>query len=436
MSIKRVILLTALFALILGSISCYSDRDPHYGAKTYKTGQSTDFDSVVHTGDGGFIAAGTVNQGTSGYINIWVTKLNDEGDPQWEKSYGGDSIDDSVDHLTIMEIPSTGYMVTARSKSFTGSMFTLWMIKIDLNGNLLWQKAFDGGHDFYPGKCVAAGNGYAISGSMYIDGEQYAALLRVTSDGDVEWMKKYSFTIAHSLKKINGGFIVAGLTRDGDTTGYYDGVLMRTDETGTPAWYRQYGQEDRFCQLFSVDTALDGSIMAAGSIASWNGNSSDQDYWVMRCNPDNGAITWQKAYNAGGADEKAQHIEFTVDDSFVLTGHSNARNTSDVLSLKIHNNGSIQWQKLYNVGNAYGSEIHPTSYGFVMAGRSNSSALLIGVDNNGAIEGSDIDSNASCSVYNTAASSVEISVNHEIISISTFTTSGEVRSTSADIKFY
>ena len=436
MKLKQLILLTASLILILGSVSCYSDRDPHYGAKTYRVGHSTEFKSVVHTADGGFITAGTANQAENGYINIWVAKLDDEGDPQWEKSYGGDSIDDSVDRLTIMELAGSGYMVTARSKSFTGGMFTLWMIRLDLNGNVVWQKAFDAGNDFYPGKCITTADDYAIAGSMYIDGEQNAAVLRVNNDGSVQWMKKYSFTMATALKKVSGGFVVAGLKRDGNTTGYYDGVIMKTTEDGTPAWYSQYGLAERFCELYSVDTALDGSIMAAGSISTWNGDRSVQDFWVLRCSQHDGSITWQKAYNAGGQDETAKFIEFAVDDTFVLTGNSNTRDTSDVLSMKIDNNGQVQWQKLYNVGSAYGSEIHVSSYGYVMAGRSGTNALLVGVDENGSIEGSDIDSNASCSIYTTGTAALSSTPAAEEMAVTVINTSGQVRNTSAEIKFY
>lgn len=68
MKLKQLTLLTASLIMILGSVSCYSDRDPHYGAKTYKVGHSTRFDSVVHTADGGFVTAGTANQAENGYI--------------------------------------------------------------------------------------------------------------------------------------------------------------------------------------------------------------------------------------------------------------------------------------------------------------------------------------------------------------------------------
>ncbi|NNK39531.1 MAG: hypothetical protein HKP45_02630 [Winogradskyella sp.] len=108
--------------------------------------------SITKIIDGNYIIAGNTFS-TNGDINTnlgssdyWIVKINDFGEIIWEKTLGG--ID--FDYATSIKPCSTGYLVSGYSRSQSGDLNInygdndYWIIKIDEQGKLLWQKNFGG----------------------------------------------------------------------------------------------------------------------------------------------------------------------------------------------------------------------------------------------------------------------------------------------------
>ena len=124
--------------------------------------------SVQLTQDGGYIVAGSAgsnNGDVSGNhhglpggpdLDFWVVKLNSAGVLQWQKCYGG-----NLNEIAYYVQPTRdgGYLVCGSSESSDGdltcnaSLTDMWVIKIDGNGNLLWQKEL-GGNFYDEAHCV------------------------------------------------------------------------------------------------------------------------------------------------------------------------------------------------------------------------------------------------------------------------------------------
>ena len=89
----------------------------------------------------------TDNKGSYDY---WIVKLHHDGELMWTKSYGGSDIDQAFG------VAATGngkYIITGRSNSLDGDItnpkgnFDAWVIQINEEGDLLWQKSL-GGSDY------------------------------------------------------------------------------------------------------------------------------------------------------------------------------------------------------------------------------------------------------------------------------------------------
>lgn len=121
------------------------------------TGTSKGF-SVQQTSDNGYIveAVTTSNDGdVSGNHNVgtndvWLLKLDDSGNVQWKKCFGGSGNDSAY---AVIQTPDDGFVVVGSSTSSDGDLTgnngasDAWIFKVDNSGNLDWQKNICGSAD-------------------------------------------------------------------------------------------------------------------------------------------------------------------------------------------------------------------------------------------------------------------------------------------------
>lgn len=130
--------------------------------------------TIHQTHDGGYIIGGTTwskdgDVSTNrGMRDFWVVKIDKYGSIIWEKVYGGTS----TDYLQHVEITSDkGYIITGWTDSEDEDVrgnkgnFDIWVLKIDSVGNIQWQKTF-GGNSIDQAYCIrqTSDNGYIIAG--------------------------------------------------------------------------------------------------------------------------------------------------------------------------------------------------------------------------------------------------------------------------------
>jgi len=113
---------------------------------------------IFQTSDGGYIfgASSTSQDGTFnanyGKADFWVVKLDQDGEIEWKKRFGG-SQDDFF--LTLKPTMDGGYIVGGRTKSKDFDLAKnygnddAWVVKLDQNGGIVWSKTYGGsGRDF------------------------------------------------------------------------------------------------------------------------------------------------------------------------------------------------------------------------------------------------------------------------------------------------
>src|SRR5262249_15979399 len=94
--------------------------------------------SVLPTADGGYVAVGTYAADPPGG-DLWVVKLDGNGTIVWQKAFGGQDPDTASG---IVASTDGGYLILGSTRSFgTGSRDQpAWLLKLDANGNVAWQK--------------------------------------------------------------------------------------------------------------------------------------------------------------------------------------------------------------------------------------------------------------------------------------------------------
>lgn len=344
-------------------------------AKTYGGGQESEANATVATSDGGYIVAGWTLSFGSGGRDYWVVKLDNRGIPQWQKAYGG-SGDDIA--RTILETSDGGYLVAGSSRSFGAGSEDYWVLKLDSDGSINWQKTY-AGSGLDRAKAVAETNdGYVVAGrtNSFGAGEDDFWVLKLNYDGTVAWENTYggsSYDYAQSIQAldgVNGGYIVAGWTYSFGAGGW-DYWVLKLDSIGSIVWQHTYGGYPGTDVANSIQETSDGGYIVAGWTNSFNGL---EDYWVLKLNND-GSIAWQKSYGGEGVEE-AGSIQETNDGGYIVAGNSNSfgAGLEDYWVVKLNSDGTIAWQKAYGGSNVdQASSIQELSNGgYIVAGYTSS----------------------------------------------------------------
>ncbi len=99
--------------------------------------------SVSLTQDGGYIIAGNTSSYGAGNTDVWVIKTNADGTEEWNRTFGGENDDRSY---SIKQTVDGGYIVAGSTNSFGSGTFNMWLVKIDSDGNELWNNLYGGGY--------------------------------------------------------------------------------------------------------------------------------------------------------------------------------------------------------------------------------------------------------------------------------------------------
>lgn len=350
-----------------------------YGGSSFEWGFS-----IVQTNDNGFVIAGstqsndndvTINNGGG---DIWVVKLDPVGNIEWERSFGGSGTDRSS---YVAQTNDGGYVVLGSTMSNDGDVtlnqggFDLWVVKLDALGSILWQRTLGGTNDEDGSQVTQlADGGYLVYGSTRSTdgdfvgnhGQNDLWLVKLNSDGDILWQNALggsSFEEPSSFDlTIDGGFILTGYTmsNNGDVNGLHgtqmDCWLVKVTASGDLEWQKALGGSDSDLGVF-VTTSNDGGYLVSGIAYSNNGNVSGNhggfggDIWLVKLGQ-SGNVLWQKCFG-GDNDEQGAIVRPTFDGDYVLVG-STSSSDGDVTC---GNGGRSIWllKATHNFNSIYGN---------------------------------------------------------------------------------
>ena len=93
--------------------------------------------SGQQTLDGGYITVGATYITGNQYRDIWLLKLDENGDEQWNRTFNGPE-DGGESGNAVQQTEDGGYIIGANTASFGGGN-KMWIIKTDSEGDLSWD---------------------------------------------------------------------------------------------------------------------------------------------------------------------------------------------------------------------------------------------------------------------------------------------------------
>nr|WP_294775595.1 T9SS type A sorting domain-containing protein [uncultured Flavobacterium sp.] len=347
-------------------------------------GSGTDYPiEIKNDHNGGYIAVGLTFSangdiiGFHGGSDIWVLKMDSNGEIIWQKALGGSGDDRGFAiELTL----DGGYVVAGNNWSTNGDVignhgvWDVWMVKLDAIGNIQWQKSLGGtltehARDIkqtFDGGYILTGVTYSNDGDVTINhGAGDVWVVKLDATGNIQWQKTFggsSWEDGYSIVQTNdNGYILAALTQstDGDIEGAHGGMdtfIAKLNATGVVEWKKTIGGSgnDRPYNIQIVKDGTDEYIFVGSSSSNdgdVSGNHGGEDYWIVRLDTD-GNILWQKSIGDNGT-QYARDFYQTSDGGYILNGVTysvngmpvDATNNTGSWVVKLDSNGNMQWQK-------------------------------------------------------------------------------------------
>ncbi|MGR3177185.1 MAG: hypothetical protein ACUZ8E_03905 [Candidatus Anammoxibacter sp.] len=251
--------------------------------KAYGGGGGEEEPFLQQTSDGGYIVTGSTESFGAGGADFWVLKLDSGGDILWQKTYGGSNDDEAT---SIQQTSDGGYIVAGSTDSFGAGLSDIWVFKLDSNGNIQWQKTYGGtNHDEPFFLQQTSDDGYIVSGETrsFGAGGEDVWVLKLNSSGNVQWQKTYGGVGGEggmTCQATDGGYIVAGST-ESFGAGNEDAWVLKLDSNGNVQWQKVYVGVD---EAENIQQTSDGGYIVTGSTESFGAGGAD--FWVLKLKSD------------------------------------------------------------------------------------------------------------------------------------------------------
>lgn len=344
----------------------------------------------------------------------------------WQKTIGGSSFD-FLSSSIFNQID--GFLLGGNSSSpisgdkidFNRGVNDVWIIKIDVNGNIDWQKTIGGENTEGLYKIINESDGGFILGcasSSNISGEKTENsrglndfwLLKIDVFGSIVWQKTIGgnrIDVLRSIVKTSDNGLIVGGSSDSTISGEKtenprgnfqnpDFWILKLNQDNEIEWQRTIGG-DLSDRLLTIQITSDGGYILGGesnsnSSGEKNENSrGDFDYWIVKLN-NTGEIEWQKTLGGSGLEVFGDLI-ISQDNGYIVGGYSTSPISGDKTLdnyglfnfwvLKLNSEGEIIWQKVYGgfEGEVLNSMKQKSNGNILLAGSSSSNISGVKTEN-------------------------------------------------------
>ncbi|RLD73592.1 MAG: hypothetical protein DRI87_03520 [Bacteroidetes bacterium] len=260
-----------------------------------------------------------------GSIDIWIAKIDSIGNLIWEKIIGGSRID-MIQDATITN--DGGIVVLGWTGSPDGDvteyfgMYDMWLVKLNSEGDIEWDRSF-GTDDFDWGYSIiqTSDGGFLVGGSSYVGNggnltcdpfnyESEAVIFKLDSIGNIEWQNCYGGSgdeSVYAIIELDDGYVFCGdgWSEDGDLTdsgwhGNSDFWVVKLGFYGNIVWQKCYGgsrgeyplqilkEADNSLIIYGITKSNDGDVSGNHSSSEY-----DNDIWIIKLSSEGELLSQQ-----------------------------------------------------------------------------------------------------------------------------------------------
>ena len=326
--------------------------------KTFEADGDDRVTDVVLLSDGNILLGGYSNsmrgpiksEDSQGQYDYWVIKLDLQGNILWDKTFGG-SANDHLRKLLALpngEVLLGGISDSPASGDKTESGDQAWVIKINSQGEKVWDKNYDHNKERMPADIdmVLAPDGnymFAVDVRSYGD----IMVIKTNPDGDILWnttlYDAYAGSAVLTEAKISilndGNFLVHGVTwREGEVNKFFyidtHGNIIREQSVTIPGLDFMIPLADGgFITAYTSGSKVKPNIKSEPS----RGGRYWDDYYIIRRDKDGNRI-WDKTLG-GNRDDILSDMQLSPQGNLILAGSSESSKSDDKSEENLGPNG-------------------------------------------------------------------------------------------------
>jgi hypothetical protein len=215
---------------------------------------------IINTSDGGYIACGRDYEDIND--NAFLLKIDSLGNLQWYKTFYSSYW---KNFESIAETNNNdGYLVGGFNKNFQTDTTKAILLKVNQNGDSLWQKHFDHNIVYSVLSITNLPNGYLLAGNNVINNLVQNAIYKIDENANVTFHKTIesdsSYKILTDLKIINVNKYVISSSKQ-----FSSGLLLTVDSSGNIINEKVYTSPD-FLTIRSALPIDNGDIIFTGVV--------------------------------------------------------------------------------------------------------------------------------------------------------------------------
>ncbi len=333
----------------------------------YFGGDKHDFlTATTATQEGGFLLAGTSYSGAGfqkkskshGGSDIWIIKIDENGEEQWQKTLGTEAEEDVK---SVIQTVDFGYFIAGNTQNKEGAFGSkdVWLVKLDKTGKVINQIYLGGEGLDEVEKMIPTKDGGALIGiySRSVIADNIARRSKKEKNIDEE---NHSNKTNTTINEADAALLLPTTYEPKTTENFGEGDfwVVKLNKEGKVEWQKNFGgkNDDHIKTLSSSET---GFIIAGESRSSSSGNKrmaikEGSDVWVIALDH-NGEEIWQKGFNFNNRDVLMSLN--TISDAsgiktkgFLLGGYTQTegkpeKNDETFWMLYLDNKGEEVWRK-------------------------------------------------------------------------------------------
>jgi len=218
---------------------------------------------IAIASDGSIYVTGGSNR------DAYVAKFDENGNLVWFRTIGGSNYDWGSN---IAAAPDGSIYVVGSTNSFSAENLDVFVAKLDSNGNLLWFKTIGTANDDWGSDIVVAPDGsvYVAGHTLSSSGDFDVLIAKFDQSGNLMWFRTIGgsdddYSDAIGVAHNGSVYVVGGTYSFG--AGDEDIFVAKFDSSGKLLWFKTIGTPD-WEEAYNVIVAPDGTVYVAGTIST------------------------------------------------------------------------------------------------------------------------------------------------------------------------
>jgi hypothetical protein len=267
-----------------------------------------------------------------------IINIDENGTPTWQQSY------EAFSDLNVNDIESTNgdsLVMVGFTAASTSNQDPIFMIlnKVGAIQTQIWLVGTSTSEKLYSVVENAAGN-YIVAGFVKPGSNKNGLLMEIDKNGNVIWQKTYDGGYKETLYDVtvlnNGNYCAIGYSQDHLSKSLF---VLEVDNLGNEVWSTEIGSNaslpsEALLYGQSIFSNSANELIIGGSLTS----NSSNDLFALKFDASRN-LEWAYKYGDSGSETNGRLVENPLGTGFYLGGVSDSYNANDYILFKLDSSG-------------------------------------------------------------------------------------------------